>query len=125
MRCFATRTWLAVVATVVTMLANVPAAHAQYIEIYQPRVLVAPPPVISFYPPSTAYYAPAPAVTYSYYPPTTVYAPPAVAVAPVITTPGYYTTRSYVGFGIFRPRGVYTQSYYTPPASYYGPVIVR
>jgi hypothetical protein len=32
--------------------------------------------------------------------------------APVI--PGAVTTRSYVGLGIFRPRGVYTQSYFTP-----------
>src|SRR5262245_57946911 len=58
------------------------------------------PPVTSYYAPTPAYYAP-PAVAYSYYAP--AYAPAAVV-----------TTRTYYGYGVFRPRGVYTQSYYTP-----------
>jgi hypothetical protein len=28
--------------------------------------------------------------------------------------PGVVTTRSYVGLGIFRPRGVYTETYVLP-----------
>jgi hypothetical protein len=52
-----------------------------------------------------------------------------------VAAPGVVTTRSYVGYGIFRPRGVYTESfyspapvvapvtrYYTPATSYYAPV---
>ena len=92
-------------------------------------------PAVSYYAPAapvTAYYAPAPvttyyspAVNYSYYPSTTVYS------APGYVAPGTITTRNYVGLGIFRPRGVYTQSYYTPGAvvapttSFYAPVYWR
>jgi hypothetical protein len=95
---------------------------------------VAPAPV--YYAPVTTYYAPpvttyySPAVTYSYYPPTTVYSAP-VYSAPVYAAPGTVTTRTFVGYGVFRPRGVYTQNYYTPGAvvapvtSYYPPVFVR
>jgi hypothetical protein len=48
----------------------------------------------------------------------TVYSAPvasAVYASPtVISVPGTVTTRSYTGFGIFRPRGVYSESYFTP-----------
>ncbi|MCI0377211.1 MAG: hypothetical protein L0215_06385 [Gemmataceae bacterium] len=86
----------------------------------------APAPVTSYYAPgpvTTSYYAPAP-VTTSFYAPTTVYSAP---VTGAIVTPGVVTTRSYVGLGIFRPRGVYSQSYFTPSlggtTTYYGPVL--
>ena len=61
----------------------------------------------SYYPATTVYSAPPP-VSYSYYPATTVYSAPAVVV------PGVVTTRSYIGLGIFRPRGVYTETYISP-----------
>lgn len=64
-------------------------------------------PVISYYPSTTVYSSPA--VSYSYYPATTVYSAPAA-----VAGPGVVTTRSYYGFGIFRPRGVYTQTYVSP-----------
>ncbi|MCI0738745.1 MAG: hypothetical protein L0Y72_06860 [Gemmataceae bacterium] len=85
----------------------------------------APAPVTSYYAPgpvTTSFYAPAP-VTTSFYAPTTVYSAPGA-----IVTPGVVTTRNYIGLGIFRPRGVYSQSYFTPSAgamttTYYGPVL--
>jgi hypothetical protein len=115
---------LAGLALAILTLAAVSPASAQYVVYYDPPVMVAPPaPVVtySYYPPTTVYYAPP---TVSYYPPvtTTVYAAPAYPAysAPVVySAPGTVTTRSYRGFGVFRPRGVYTQSYYTP--SYYTP----
>jgi hypothetical protein len=57
----------------------------------------------SYYPPATvySYSAPAPVVTYS--------APPTVLVPA-----GVIETRTSYGFGIFRPRGVYTQVRYWP-----------
>jgi hypothetical protein len=144
---FLTKTGLAVAALVLGIFVQASEARAQYIQVYSPPVLVAPAPVISYYPPVTTYYAPpatsyyTPAVTYSYYPPTTVYSAPAatysyypstVYSAPTaVVAPGTVTTRSFVGYGIFRPRGVYTQSYYTPGAvvapttSYYAPVFIR
>ncbi|MBI3409933.1 MAG: hypothetical protein HY040_16460 [Planctomycetes bacterium] len=112
-------------------------ARAQYV--------VQPAPVVTYYPaPTRVYYAPAP-VTYSYYlqpgavVPTTVYAPPVtyayypqattVYSAPAVVTPGYVTTRSYYGLGVFRPRGWTTEQYFTPGVapvtSYYTPVFVR
>jgi hypothetical protein len=129
------------------------AARAQYVQLYSPPVVVASPPVVSYYAaPRTVYYSPAP-VTYSYYAPatysyyapaTTVYASPAPVTysyyAPTTTvyaapaaavTPGYVTTRSYYGLGIFRPRGWTTESYFTPTTvaapvtSYYTPVFIR
>jgi hypothetical protein len=99
----------------------------------------AAPATYSYYPPTTSYYA-APA-TYSYYPPTTTYyAAPAPtyysysapaptyysysapaptyysysAPAAVVQPGGVVTTYSYYGYGIFRPRGYHTESYYTP-----------
>lgn len=109
-------------------------AHAQYIQVYSPPVVVAPPvPVVTYYGPATTsyYYAPSISVptpyvatttySYSYYPPTSPYAnPPTVTVysapATTVAVPGTVTTRTFRGYGIFRPRGVYTQSYYTPGA---------
>lgn len=97
-------------------------ARAQWVIVHSPPAPVvtysAPPPVIVHSPPVMTYSVPvtinpAPVVTHSYYyaPATTVYSAPAV-VTPVV--PGTITTRSYVGLGIFRPRGVYTESYFTP-----------
>ena len=99
-------------------------AQAQVIYVQpRPYVVVAPPVVQSYYaaPPITTYSAPA---TYSFYPQaTTVYSAPAPvysysAPAPVYTysapASGVYTTRTYYGYRIFRPRGYYNETYYTP-----------
>lgn len=130
------------------ILVAAPAARAQI--FYAP--VVSPPVTYSYYP-TTTYYAPAPVVSYypqptfsayapvrhsyfaapsvSYYQPAVAYSAPVVAYsAPAVAfAPGSYTTRSYVGYGIFRPRGVYTQSYYTPYAapttSFYRPILWR
>ena len=121
-------TQLAVAALAVLALDAV-VARAQFVQVYSapPAVLVPAPvtvyraPVVVNYAPAVV--APAPTVTYSYYPPssTVVYsAPPASTVvysAPVssaILAPGYYTTRSYYGYGIFRPRGLNVETTYTP-----------
>ena len=139
MRRFLMKMGLAAAAVVLGMFVQAHTARAQYIQFYSAPAVMAPQPVVSYYPPVTTYYAPpvtsyyaapvtsyyapavtsyyaapvtsyyTPAVSYSYYPPTTVYSAPAAVVAP-----GTITTRSFVGYGIFRPRGVYTQSYYTP-----------
>jgi hypothetical protein len=101
--------------TALVALAGTQPASAQYYQVYSapPPVFVNPAPVVSYsyYPPTTVYY-PAPSVSY--------YAAPSVAYyAPSVSyyAPSTVTTRSYYGFGIFRPRGWYTQSYYTPGAS--------
>ena len=105
-------------------------AHAQVVvqigRPYQPSFIVAQPirPVYYVAPPVTYY---PPATTYSYYPPTTVYSypPPVVSYSPppVVTyspppatfvTPGGVETRTYYGYGILRPRGYYSESYYRP-----------
>jgi hypothetical protein len=112
------------------------AAHAQVVIVGQPTY---PPPTTvitrSYYslpsvPPASTvtYSSPAPVVTYSSPPVVTYSSPPVVTYsspvvtysspAPVVTyaapAPGYYATRSYYGFGIFRPRGWTTESYYYP-----------
>jgi hypothetical protein len=112
--------------TLVTMALVCASASAQvvYVQspapvVYTPPVAVYSSPVVTYSSPVVSYYAPpvySPPVTYAYYPPVaaapvTVYSAPAV-VQPVV--PGAITTRSFVGLGIFRPRGVYTQSYWTP-----------
>lgn len=148
MRRFLTRTGLIVAAVVLITLAQANTAQAQYVQVYSPPVLAAPAPIISYYPPVTSFYvAPrvsyyTPPVTYSYYPSTTVYSAPvysapaysvpAYSAPAAVVAPGTVTTRSFVGYGIFRPRGVYTQSYYTPgttvaapTTSYYPSFIVR
>lgn len=86
------------------------------VSYYQPAVSYYQPTVAAY--PTTSYYAP---VT-SYYAPTTSYYAPVTAY----TNPGSVTTRSFVGLGIFRPRGIYTQTYATPATtSFYSPVIWR
>jgi hypothetical protein len=107
------------------------AAHAQVVYVQPARTYVAPvvvTPAYYYSPPSvTTYSSPTysyyPSTTYSYYPPTTTvysYTPsPAVVTysAPaqvVVPATGVYTTRTYYGYGIFRPRGYYTETYYTP-----------
>ena len=117
-------------------------AQAQVIYL-QPRPYIVTQPVVQsyYYAPSvTTYSAPA---TYSYYPPSTPvysysapaptyysysapaptyysYSAPAPtyysysAPAAVVAPGGVYTTRSYYGYGVFRPRGYNTESYYTP-----------
>jgi hypothetical protein len=66
----------------------------------------------SYYPsaPVVTYSAP-PVVTYSAQPVVTYAAPPVVTYA---APAGVVTTRTYYGYGVFRPRGYYTESYYTP-----------
>ena len=107
-------------------------AQAQVIYVQPRPYIVAQPVVPSYYvaPSVTTYSAPA---TYSYYPPSTTvysysapvptyysYSAPAPtyysysAPAAVVSPGGVYTTRSYYGYGIFRPRGYNTESYYTP-----------
>ncbi len=99
-------------------------ASAQVVRVWYPPpplVVPAPAPVVtSYYTPVYSYYPPVTTTVYSspvptVFPSTTVFSSP---VTPVYTAPAYvpgiYTTRSYVGLGIFRPRGVYTQSFYTP-----------
>jgi hypothetical protein len=105
------------------------AAQAQYIVQSAPSVVYYQPAAPVYYQPAYvaptvrySYYAPAPVVTYSA--PVTTYAPVVSYSAPVVTyaapvvtyaaPAGVVTTRSYYGYGIFRPRGYYTESYYTP-----------
>jgi hypothetical protein len=105
------------VTTLAVLFAATAVSHAQYVVLPPP-----PGPVVnySYYPPpAPTFVAPAPAVSYSYYPaPAPVFAPaPAVSyyAAPAVSYyPGTYVTRTYTGFGIFRPRGTYTESYYRP-----------
>lgn len=101
--------------------------------LVQPPVVVNSLPVVSYSAPSVvnpnspvvtqAYYPGSTTVYTAYYPAaTTVYAAPASAIPGAVTVysggpvvvPGVVTSRSYVGLGIFRPRGVYTESYFTP-----------
>jgi len=141
MRRFLTRTGLAVAAVVLGVLGQAGTARAQFVQVFSSPAVIAPAPVVSFYTPVTTYFAPPLTTTtftptVSFYPPTTVFsAPAAVAapavVAPAVVAPGTVTTRTFVGYGIFRPRGVYTQSFFTPGAvvapttTYYSPVLIR
>lgn len=106
------------------LLPTVAQAQVVYVQpgrVYAPPIIVASPPPVVYYTPSapavTTYNS---SVTYSYYPPaTTVYSAPAVVTysAPstvVVPVTGVITTRTSYGYGIFRPRGYYTESYYTP-----------
>jgi hypothetical protein len=101
-------------------------AQAQVIVVERGRTYAAPvivnPPVTSYYlaPSVTTYGAAVP--TYSYYsgpstvtysaPPVVTYSGPAVVTyaTPVVVTPRVVETRSYYGFGIFRPRGTYVET---------------
>jgi hypothetical protein len=134
-------------AIVLGMLVATP-ARAQFIQVYSSPVVTPAPvmsyyapityPTVSYYTPVTSYYAPsvtsyyAPVSSYSYYPTTAFYPSATVYSAPAtVVTPGVVTTRSYVGYGVFRPRGVYTQNYFTPApvmaptTTYYSPVFIR
>ena len=104
------------------------AAQAQLVQVQVgPPVIYSQPVVPAYYYPAPTYVAPsvsyysAPRVTYSYYPsapsvvtysapPVVTYAAPVTYVAPA----GYYETRTYYGYGIFRPRGYYSETYYRP-----------
>ena len=111
-------------------------AQAQVVLAPPPGHVVLPstsyyaPPVTVFSPPITTYYAP-PVTTFFPPPVTTFYPAPAYSVfsAPAVAyTPGVVTTRTYTGLGIFRPRGLYTETYVAPVAprtSLYVPVIIR
>ena len=128
---------IAVLALVTLVLsAGVAPAQVIYVES-RPRVIsyYAPPPVfvqapVVTYSSPVVYSAPivsysAPVVSHSYYPATTVYSVPVVghsyypsttvySAPAAIAAPGVVTTRSFVGLGIFRPRGVYTETYVSP-----------
>ena len=102
-------------------------AHAQVIVVSPARTYV-PAPVIVNTPVVTSSYYVAPSVTppvtvtptYSYYsaPSVVTYSPPPVvtysAPTAVLLPAGRIETRSYYGFGILRPRGWYTETYYRP-----------
>ncbi|MBI2804936.1 MAG: hypothetical protein HYX68_08145 [Planctomycetes bacterium] len=65
----------------------------------------------SYYPPGTTVYsAPPPVVTYSA-PPYVTYSAPAPVL---VQRPGVVETRTFYGYGIFRPRGYYTQTRILP-----------
>jgi len=71
-------------------------------------------PSYSFYPQSTVYSAPV--VSY-YAPPVYTYSAPPVfsySAPATVVTPGVVETRSYYGYGIFRPRGYYNETRYYP-----------
>jgi hypothetical protein len=76
-----------------------------------PPVVYSAPPVVTYSSPQVVYSAP-PVVTYSS--PQVVYSAPPSVVTYAAPAPGVYTTRTYYGYGILRPRGTYTQTYYQP-----------
>jgi hypothetical protein len=93
---------------------SAPASYSYYPPSTTAYSYSAPAPTYySYSAPAPTYYsysAPAPTY-YSYSAPTYYsYSAPAAVVSPG----GVYTTRSYYGYGIFRPRGYNTESYYTP-----------
>ncbi len=51
------KTALAAVAVALGMLVQATSAQAQYIQVFSPPVVMAP-PAVSYYPPVTSYYAP-------------------------------------------------------------------
>jgi hypothetical protein len=127
------RRFMILTAVAITSIALVSsAAQAQYIVQSSPPVIYTQPAPAVYYPqtyvvPSVrySYYPSAPVVTYSApqvvtysAPPVVTYAAPVVTYAAPVATyaapAGVVTTRSYYGYGIFRPRGYYTESYYTP-----------
>lgn len=117
-------TRMAGIAVVILALAAVSPASAQFVQVYYPApVFLAPPslpPVVTSYylAPGTVYCTPS--VSYYSAPPTTVYSPPVA-----YSSPGVVTAHTYRGFGIFRPRGFYTQYHYSPGVtSYYTPLFL-
>lgn len=119
MKCIAGMLGIAVVG-----VAMLPAlAQAQVIvvqpgRVYLPPAYVNPPVVTSSYylapsvtsTPTYSYYAGPSVVTYSSPAPVITYSAPTAVYLPL----GHYETRSYYGFGIFRPRGWTTESYWRP-----------
>ena len=90
-------------------------ASAQYVYVQSPPpIMFAPQQVVpvvsySYYPPAPAMY-PVPVTSYYAPQPTVAYYP-----APVAPAYGVYSSQtSAYGLGIFRPRQVTTQYYYTP-----------
>jgi hypothetical protein len=101
------------------------AAQAQVVYVQPGRVYAAPivvaQPVVPsyYYAPSVTTYSSS--ASYSYYPPSVSYSYSAPGVvtysapaAVVVPSGGVITTRSYYGFGVLRPRGLYTKSYDPP-----------
>lgn len=133
--------WLAGVLAAVGSLLPWSSASAQYVQVYYPPPPVvtysAPPPVTySYYPspvvqpatyyapPVVSYYGP-PVVTYSAPAPVVAYSAPVTAYYPAtVTTNGIATTRSYLGFGIFRPFGVNRVTTFTPTSVQVNPPVV-
>jgi hypothetical protein len=83
---------------------------------------IAPSASITTYSSSYSYYS-APLVPYSTYsaPPVVTYSAPIVGYsAPIVTygapvlRPGVVETRTYYGYGVLRPRGVYSETRYWP-----------
>jgi hypothetical protein len=111
------------VTSLAVLLAATASSQAQYVfpapygpPVYAPPVYAAPRPIVnySYYAPPAPVYAP-PVTSYYAAPVPSYYAAPAVSYyAPAPVVGGAYVTRSYTGYGIFRPRGTYTESYYTP-----------
>jgi len=107
---------------VLPTLAQAQVIYVQPARVYAPPVYVNPPVVTSYYyapsiaqpsvvyPSTYSYYSAPPVVSYSA-PPVVTYSAPNVVYAPA---PGYYETRTYYGYGIFRPRGYYSETYYRP-----------
>ncbi|MBI3822141.1 MAG: hypothetical protein HY289_05605 [Planctomycetes bacterium] len=124
------RRFMTVLGAALIGFAVLPAVVQAQVIYVQPARVYAPPIIVV---PQATYYA-APSVTtfsagatYSYYPSgTTVFAPSvgapstvvtySVGAAPVYVAPvaGVITTRTSYGYGILRPRGYYTETYYTP-----------
>jgi hypothetical protein len=112
-----------VVTTPVVTSYYTPVVTPSHVSHYAP--FTTPSPVTPAY---TSYYAPVvttPVYHYSFYQPTTTVfsAPVATTVySPAVATmPSTVTTRTYRGFGIFRPRGLYTETYAAPSTSFYTP----
>jgi hypothetical protein len=84
-----------------------PVVTTQSAVVYSSPVVTYSSPVVTYSSPIVGYSTPA--VSYSYYPTTTVYSVPTGVVVPSTVT-----TRTYRGFGIFRPWGRYTETYVTP-----------
>ncbi len=129
------------VTSLALILGTVGTASAQFVQVYSPPVF-APAPTVAYYPAPAVQYSYYPPAQVSYYPPAQVsyyqpaqvaysapvmaYSAPVVAYSPPVMTysapvvaysapaPGTYTIRQTTGYGIFRPRGVTTESYYTP-----------
>ena len=111
--------------TLAVLLAATASSQAQYIvlspqpvfaqPVFAPPVFAAPQPIVnfSFYSPPAQVF-PAPVTSFS----SPVFVQPTVAFsAPVVAAPvvgGTFVTHTYTGFGIFRPRGTFTETYFRP-----------